>query len=434
MGLFQGSKRGHGYGDPSKGTKFIQEKNKWEYDRDKHALGWKWREAGEAEFEAHLEGRMALGTGPLLDDGTTERGELDLDKDSGAAYEFDYAEVMRRLKESGLPFVATRTKSGGIRATINFKEPVEAELVRRGMQILAARMGYSGNEIFPKQDKLVDPNDAPSWTILPYGPTCGVFAEQCGMDDNGNPIALEEYVKLAESRRISRDEFVRLVGEDDRIKTEARNTGRKKGRKGLWVQEESIEDTVRAMFCDGPPCLWTIAHNRSRDYQHNFLVNMVIFLKRKYPDNWETALEWVNVTLLTPSGSTERLAALKKDMRNREYEYRCKDEPICNHCNPYACRKMTFGVGSGSSSAQHRELGMTIVNRIPAIYYINVGSTRLTFTGPELMNVVAYRGKCLEHMIDFPDKMKQGDWDIIIRADRKCGYCGATRYYENQYC
>jgi len=413
MRLFLGFDKGHGYGDPTK-TKFVAEKNKNEYDRANHGVGWRWRPAEIDDFIAHLEGRMALGIGPLLPDGMCWRLELDLDKIDGEAYNFDYEEIMRRLTESGIPFVANRTKSGGIRVIIFFKTPIEAELARRGAQILSARLGFAGNEIFPKQDKLESEKDAPSWTFLPYGPTADIFAEQCGMSDNGKPLTLLEYLNKAEKSLMTREEFLAIIGTEDSIKAEARKNGKKKNTSGLWSAEESEEDTIRTMFCDGPCCLWTIAQNRCTHMQNNFLCNVITFIKRKYPDNWEQALDWVNMYVLKPAGSLERLQQLKKDMRNKDYEYRCNDEPINSHCNPFACRKMKFGVGSGAESAQHRELGMTIWNSIPQKFIVNVGEHRISF-GEEILNLKQYRAKCLSHGVAFPSMMSQGDWDKILR-------------------
>src|SRR5215472_11281971 len=191
--IFQGNKRGHGYGRRA-GVKRNDEKNKWEYNRDPKYIGWAHQAATFEDFEDHLNGITALGIAPLFEDGMVPRVELDLDKEGKEAYGFDYEEVMQRLTDSGIPFVASRTKSSGIRASIFFSENVEAELARRGMEQFAARLGYAGNEIFPKQTKLESDKDAPNWTFLPYGPTFDVFAEQCGMSNSGKPLQLEEYI------------------------------------------------------------------------------------------------------------------------------------------------------------------------------------------------------------------------------------------------
>jgi hypothetical protein len=419
MRLFQGNKKGHGYGRKS-GVEFKPDKNKHGYkDNDARYIGWQHKTPEFTDYQNHLEGEVALGIGMLLDDGTTWRLEIDLDTaDGGNKYEFDYAEEMEKLKQDKLPWVASRTKSGGIRAALLFNEPIDAVLIQKIGQQLRARHGWGNNEIFPKQAKQLKENDCPSWTFLPYGPTFGVFAEQCGMNDSGNPLTLEEFVAKAERSIISREKLLAIVGEEQQLKTEARINGKKRHGGGKWSKEENEPylDTVRATFCDGPPCLWTIVHNRCHANQHDFLFACGTFLKRKYPDNWPEALKWVNWEVLSPKGDEQKLESIIKDLKYHQYEYRCKTEPICSHCNPYACRKMHYGVGSGNGEAEYRELGMVIWLSDPRRYIINVGDSRVSIAGEELLKLSKFRERCLTAGLPFPDMMKQPDWDKIVRA------------------
>lgn len=413
MRLFQGNQRGCGYGDGAKGIKWDDKKNKWDYDKANKAVGWRHRPANYEDFKAHLEGQMALGIGPILDDGTTYRVEIDIDHIGDAKYEIDYPEEMAKLKKEPLPWVVNRTKSGGMRIIMFFREPVPAEMAIRYAQQVCARNGWAGNEIFPKQTQLAEKDDAPSWTYVGYGPTHGKFAEQCGMDYSGNPLTLEEYIKLCEKSLVSRDQLASHVTAQDQTKSEASAKTRKTHGGGKWVVEESVEATITAMFCNGPTCQWDIARQRSTVFQHNFLFNVAIFLKRKYSENWPEALAWVNYNVLSPPGDAERLKDLVRDITKKDYEYRCKDEPICSHCNPYACRNMRFGVGS-SLGMEDRELAMVIWNSDPQTFVLNVGERRVHFTAQELVKMEIYRIKCLESGADIPPKMKQEDWDRRI--------------------
>lgn len=420
MQLFRGSERGHGYGE-AWGVKRSTEKNKWEYDRitrrnGKLACAWEHSKPSENDFAAHLNGFRALGIGPILDDGTTWRGEIDVDKIGETKYEFDYHDEMQNIKSSGLPFVVNRTKSTGLRLIMFFSEPIEAELVRHKMEAASAKLGYAGNEIFPKQTVLAKKDDCPSWTFLPYGPTFGTdkFAEQCGMSESGNAMTLEEYISFAEKSTISREQLMQL----DMVEQKARANGKANGKhkqKGLWSLDKSYNDTIVTTFWDGPPCMFEIVQHKCRDMQHNFLFDVGLFFKRKYPDNWPEALRWVNENILVPRGNDERFVELVKDLKKKDYQYRCKDEPICSHCNPYACRRMPYGVGTGPGGEDHYELGMTIIKRgADTIFLVNVGTERIPFNAAELKNVETYREKCLAYAVVFPPSMKKPEWDRVV--------------------
>jgi hypothetical protein len=77
---------------------------------------------------------------------------------------------MHKISNDPFPWVVDKTKSGGLRLIIFLKRPIDAEVVRKVMLIKAAQLGYSGNEIFPKQSKLAEKDDCPSWTFLPLVP------------------------------------------------------------------------------------------------------------------------------------------------------------------------------------------------------------------------------------------------------------------------
>jgi hypothetical protein len=111
----------------------------------------------------------------------------------------------------------------------------------------------------------------------------------------------------------------------------------------------------------------------------------------------------------------EKLEALIKDFRRRDYEYRCKDEPICGFCHSRGCRLEPYGVGSGNGDAAKMELGLTKVNRIPIIWLM--GETRIRLSSDDLLDIKKFRIRCLENDKPFPDKIKQPDWDEVVRRN-----------------
>jgi len=417
MELFKGNSRGFGLGE-IKGAKFNEDKNKW----IPGGVRWQWGAASEAEWRLHLTGLRFLGIGPILDDSTVWFSCIDVDRtQDNIDYEFDYADEMGKIKRSGFPLIVYRTKSGGLRVTIFFSEPVEAELAIKRMKQIAAQLGYAGQEIFPKQSKLdVEHGDCPSWIYLPYGPIGeNQFPEQCCMNESGNAMDLYESVIHAMRMRISKQKFYDLFVAEISAKSNGRANG-KKHPKGKWVDPnggESYEDSVKTMFWDGPICLWHISLEKSTHDQHYFLLNCGIFLKRKYPENWDKALEWVNFNVLRPTGDIAKLEIMIKDLKNRgdrPYEYTCKNPPICNRCHAHACKKQPFGVGQGNG-VDHYELALTVWNSKPQIFFTNVGQERIACNAQELESLKLYRKKCLEYTLSFPDMMPQREWDRIIK-------------------
>ena len=73
--------------------------------------------------------------------------------------------------------------------------------------------------------------------------------------------------------------------------------------------------TVQDVFKGGPYCLSLLAQLDSFTHHHNFLFMCTIFLKRKYPENWDEALRWVNYSVLRPAGYVNSFGYINKRYR-----------------------------------------------------------------------------------------------------------------------
>jgi hypothetical protein len=205
---------------------------------------------------------------------------------------------------------------------------------------------------------------------------------------------------------------------EEAAKTNGKTNG-KKHPKGKWEEEKTYELTLNTMFYDGPVCLWIIAHNKCTHMQNNFLFNTAMFLRKKYEINWEEALTWVNYNVLKPVGEREKLNSLIK--RKPDKNYLCDQEPICSHCNSHACRKMDYGVGQNGTSIDVYELGLTALNRLPRIYFANLGNgdeeIRMQMTSNELRKLDRFKDKCMDHGLPIPLVENQKAWEKIVNKN-----------------
>jgi hypothetical protein len=411
--IFKSNERAHGVAEV-KGSKFNEDKNKWIPAN----IRLEKTKATEADWYAHLSGKRFLGLGPILDDNTVWYATLDVDKlPDNQNYEIDYIEEMGKITRSGFPLVVFKTKSGGLRPTLFFSEPIEAEMVISRMKRISAKLGYAGCEIFPKQAKLdVSNEDFASWIFMPYGPEADMFPEQCCLNESGNSMELYDAVIYMEKMKIDRTKFFSLFKDEEAAKANGHANGKKKPQ-GRWSQDDTYELTLRTTFSGGPICLWAIAHMKCRANQNNFLLSCAVFLKKKYSDNWEEAFEWINVAVLDPPGNADKFHEMVKRFKKQDYEYGCNDEPMHSHCNSDACRRMPFGVGQGKGGIDHHELGMTIINRIPQIFIVNFGEGRMILDAHRLMNLQKYKETCVEHGVPFPISMKKDEWENIVRKN-----------------
>ena len=105
------------------------------------------REPPTAElWEQHLKGGTGLGIIPIRSDNTCQWGAIDIDE-----YDVSHTAIVKMIRSHKIPAVVGRTKRGGAHVWMFLSEPVEAADMQRRMTELAAALGFSGSEIFPKQ-------------------------------------------------------------------------------------------------------------------------------------------------------------------------------------------------------------------------------------------------------------------------------------------
>jgi hypothetical protein len=139
------------------------------------------------------------------------------------------------------------------------------------------------------------------------------------------------------------------------------------------------------------------------------------FFQKKYPDDWEEAFNWANYRLLQPVGTEEKKKSLlhRKDKR---YNYTCHEIPMVDHCDSKTCRTRKFGVGAGEGGRNdYWDMGLVMMRKVPAVYFANVGNSRLVLKPDDLQNVRSFRRVCLENGEDYPEMLKQPEWDKIVK-------------------
>lgn len=82
--------------------------------------------------------------------------------------------------------------------------------------------------------------------------------------------------------------------------------------------------------------------------QNDALCHMATYYKKKNPDTWRDELTRANEIYLVPPGSKSGLDSVIKSYSKRDYEYKCKYEPMRSACDSITCRRKQFGVSGGN--------------------------------------------------------------------------------------
>ena len=220
-------------------------------------------------WEGHISGKgRGIGIIPINEENKCVWGCIDVDQ-----YPLDHKKLIEQIRKLKLPLVICRSKSGGAHCFLFSTEWIEAKDMQATLQQMSAALGYGVSEIFPKQFKLhLDRDDVGNFLNLPY------FNAEEGLryaiKDDGTSATLDEFLELYEQYKQTPEQIASLQLGDAK-------------------KEEPM--------MDGPPCLQILASKKiSEGGRSNGLFNLGVYLRKAYPDSWETEILTYNMQYLDP--------------------------------------------------------------------------------------------------------------------------------------
>jgi hypothetical protein len=316
----------------------------------------------------HLAGKYPLGVAPIRENDTCSWGCIDVDQ-----YDLDLLAVIVKIEAMKLPLVPCRSKSGGLHLFLFLCEPTDASRVQAVLRDVAAAIGFAGSEIFPKQTHVdVMRGDQPNWMVMPYfgGDFGGKLQMQCGVKRTGAEQTLEEFVRHAEKSRVSEKDLSLI-----RVKKPKKE---------------------RAPFSDGPPCLQHMAEGGFPEGgRNNALFQVGVYLKRAFPSEWQVMLEQDNQKYMRPPLPSEEVLSVVRSLEKKDYEYKCKDQPMMSHCDSMTCRGRKHGVGTGG--AYPEITGLRKLQTEPAVWFVDIAGRTISMETSELQNYVKFHAACMEY-------------------------------------
>ena len=295
-------------------------------------------------WQAHLDGEdPALGIVPIREDNKCKWGCIDID-----TYPFDHKSFIKKIRDKNIPMILFRSKSGGAHAFLFTKDFVPASLMRDRLKKIAAELGHARAEIFPKQDYIrADRGDTGSFLNLPYHG--GDKTIRYAFDDEGNCLTLNQFFDMYEKYSLSEKELANVK------KTK---------------EKEKLEDDNNPLK-GAPPCLIAISKEGIPNGQrNNAMYNFGVYLKKRHSSDWDLKMYDYNKKYCTPPLERKEIEILIKSLERKEYQYKCKDEPIQSFCNAKLCVTQEFGVGDGAPSPTITEIRK--YDSDPPIYFVTI--------------------------------------------------------------
>jgi len=326
-----------------------------------------------AHWDRHIAGQgEALGIIPINRDNSCKWGAIDID-----VYPTDHKVIIEKIKRRKLPLVCCRSKSGGAHLYLFSSEWMAAQDMRETLGQIASVLGYGGTEIFPKQIRL-RAGDTGNYLSVPY------FNAEEGLryafHEDGTAATIEEFFKLHETHVQTPEQIL-----------------------ALSLEEETSDLT------EGPPCLQFLCNQGFPEgTRNNGLFNLGVYLRKAFPDDWETKILAYNMKYMDPPLPLNEVNIVAKQLARKDYTYKCKDVPIMAHCNMDLCRTRKFGIGGGPSASV---ANLRKYNSDPPVWFLDVNGLPVELNTDSLTNQMAFQKACVEQINFFPPTASRPIWE-----------------------
>jgi len=307
-------------------------------------------------------------------------GCIDIDQ-----YPLDHKLLIEKIRRMKLPLVVCRSKSGGAHCFLFSKDWVEARDMQKALQHMSAALGYGESEIFPKQVKLhLDRGDVGNFLNMPY------YDHENGLRyaflDDGTSATLEEFFELYDKHAQTPEEVVKL---------------------------QVVGNGETELLKDAPPCLQILCKNLiSEGGRNNGLFNIGVYLRKAFPDSWESEILKYNMEYLSPPLPLPEVNIVAKQLQRKDYAYKCSDSPINSHCNKELCRTRKFGIGAAVAGATIANLRK--YNSTPPVWFMDVNGEPLELDTEALMNQMTFQRSCMEQLNFMPRSVAKNQWESRI--------------------
>jgi hypothetical protein len=344
----------------------------------------------ESLYQGHLNGYKGLGVCPINEDSMCRFGCIDIDN-----YSKSFTGLITAIYDNKLPLFPCRSKSGGLHIYLLLKKDVQAKSLIQELEkvilLLGLRVTFGDEhvETFPKQAKL-SPGTQGNCITIPY------FNAE-------DPIS---WLISPTMEIIPAEEAVEKMY---------------KGRTTITQLSDALDELE---LSDAPCCVQTIIVTSAlgKDSgRNNFLFTAAVFLKKKFGEGLQDKLVEFNRRLPDPVDDAE-LAQIYNSVKNKEYNYKCKDIPCRSYCDRARCAKRDFGVGKDKGHFTGMDYGKIVRVKSEEPYYIwdlkhmeDEDYTPITFKDETSIMDQRYFAKlCIRFLNHVPFRMQDNDWYKVL--------------------
>ena len=347
--------------------------------KQKPIYRWNDEELTDEVYKNHLDGTQSIGVQPCNESGQARFGVIDIDPNDYG--DFDRKFFIDTIQSYSLPLVPVLSKSGGLHLYIFINKFIGASLIKSFLSNLLPIFKLKPDtEIFPKQTQLTKDNETGqlnkgNFINLPYFKK----TERVAINVDGTQFTFDQFIEVIENNTVNQ--------EDLKIITDS-------------IEKQDMEG-VDEEFIEGPPCLAhlsKIMKNPKFDGKDRFMYNYHVFVKMKYPDDWQKKVKNAPVKYFIGEHANawdDKMVAAKVRSWTKQFKgFTCTQSPISEHCKRGICVKKKFGILAGSKGNYPVLTNLKKIDLDPEPEY------EFDVTKPDGISTATVHCKSIEHVND----------------------------------
>ena len=167
-----------------------------------------------------------------------------------------------------------------------------------------------------------------------------------------------------------------------------------------------LDDKIK----DGPPCLQALLRQGFPEgTRNNGLFNLGVYLRKAYPDGWETKILEYNQSIMDPPLDLKEVNVVADQIKKKDYQYKCADQPICNFCNKDLCRSRKHGVGGSANTPTVANLRK--YDSEPPLWFLDVNGSPVELDTEGLQRQLRFQTACMEQINFMPRTITRQAWE-----------------------
>jgi len=301
------------------------------------------RESYNAElWKEHLDGKTGLGVIPIDENNQCKWACLDVDD-----YSVDIEKISKQFVKKNL--IVCRSKSGGAHIFIFTKKPVSASSMINKLKDIVKRFGFVKYDLRPQQTQLLNKEDVGSWLNMPY--FGGEQSDRYALYD-GEVLTPDLFVKWVDKFAVDSLDDIDLG----------------------FIEKLNKSNEI---LPGGPPCLQELLSQGplGEGSRNNGLFNLGVYLRKRFPDEWQEKLEEYNDIHLDPPLKPREFTSVLNSLDKKTYNYKCKDSPINAVCNRTKCLTREFGINDEGTMPILNSITKILTN--PPQYFLTLSEKKV---------------------------------------------------------